>query len=121
MRGARLNKALKPIEFHYISGPVTLENDGHTIVGHVDHGSYIIAGGVRYDLISFDFHHPGEETVKNKLTDMSIHLVHQSADGKLAIIAVRLKEDMGNPNAVLATLWPHLPKKPGRAIRLPKR
>ena len=55
---------------------------------------------MRYDLIDIDFHHPSEETVKNKLSDMSIHLVHQSADGKLAIIAVRFKEDMGNPNAV---------------------
>jgi carbonic anhydrase len=118
IRGARLNKALKPIEFHYISGPVTMENDGHTIVAHVDHGSYIVAGGVRYDLIYFDFHHPSEETVKNKLTDMSIHLVHQSADGKLAIIAVRLKEDMGNPNAVLATLWPHLPKAAGASDKV---
>jgi carbonic anhydrase len=118
IRGARLNKALKPIEFHYISGPVTLENNGHTIVAHVGPGSYMVAGGVRYDLIEFDFHHPGEETVKSKLSDMDIHLVHQSADGRLAVIAVRLKEDMGNPNAVLATLWPHLPKTAGSSDKV---
>src|SRR5208283_2682793 len=50
IRGARLNKAMQPIEFHYIAGPVRMENDGHTIVAHVDPGSYIVAGGVRYDL-----------------------------------------------------------------------
>jgi carbonic anhydrase len=118
IRGARLNKSLKPIEFHYIAGPVTMENDCHTIVARVDHGSYIIANGERYDLIYIDFRHPSEETVKNKLTDMSVQLVHQSADGKLAIIAVRLKEDMGNPNAVLATLWPHLPQKAGTSDKV---
>ena len=118
MHGAHLNKALQPIEFHYIAGPVTLENDGHTVVAHVDHGSYIVAGGVRYDLIEFDFHHPSEVTVKNKFSDMEVHLFHQSADGRMAIIAVRMKEDMGNPNAELATLWPHLPITAGSSNKV---
>jgi carbonic anhydrase len=113
IRGARLNKALQPIEFHYIAGPVKLENDGHTVVVHVDPGSYIVAGGVRYDLVGFDFHHPAEEPVKGKLTDMDVHIIHKSADGKLAILAVRLVEDLSTPNALLATLWPHLPAAPG--------
>ena len=113
IRGAHLNKALQPIEFHYIAGPVTLENTGHTVVVHVDPGSYIVADGVRYDLLQFHFHHPGEEAVKGKLTDMDVHLVHKSADGKMAVVAVRLLEDRDAPNAVLAALWPHLPKTAG--------
>lgn len=113
IRGAHLNKALKPIEFHYIAGPVTLENTGHTVVVHVDPGSYIIAGGVRYDLVQFHFHHPSEEAVKGKLTDMDIHLVHKSADGQQAVIAVRLVEDRGDANAVIADLWQHLPVSTG--------
>ena len=113
VRGARLNKALQPIDFHYIAGPVTLEHKGHTIVAHVVPGSYIVAGGVRYDLVQFHFHHPSEEAVKGKLTEMDVHLVHKSADGKLAVVAVRLREDVEAPNAVLAALWPHLPKKAG--------
>jgi carbonic anhydrase len=112
-RSARLNKALQPIEFHYIAGPVTLEHNGHTIVAHVVPGSYIVAGGVRYDLVQFDFHHPSEEAVKGKLTEMDVQLLHKSAEGKLAVVAIRLREDVEAPNAVLATLWPHLPKKAG--------
>ena len=49
---------------------------------------------------------------------MSIHLVHRSADGKMAIIAVRLIEEMGKPNAVLATLWPHLPRTAGASEKV---
>ena len=113
IRGAHLNKALQPIEFHYMAGPVTLENNGHTVLVHVNPGSYIVAGGVRYDLQQFHFHHPGEEAVKGKLTDMNVHLVHRSADGKLAVIAVRLSEDRGDANATLATLWEHLPTTEG--------
>jgi len=118
IRGARLNKALQPIEFHYIAGPVTLENNGHTIVVHVDPGSYILAGGVRYNLVEFDFHHPSEEAVKGKLTDMDVQLLHKSADGKLAIVAVRLSEARDFPNAVLATLWQKLPATAGATEKI---
>lgn len=108
IRGAHLNKNLPPIEFHYIAGAMTLTNTGHTVQVVPPAGSYIVANGVRYDLVQFHFHHPGEEAVKGKLPDMDIHLVHKSADGKFAVVAVRLNE--GNANAVLAALWPHLPK-----------
>jgi carbonic anhydrase len=113
IRGAHLDKALPPVEFHYLAGPVTLENTGHTIVVHVSPGSYIVAGGARYELQQFHFHHPAEEAVKGKLTDMDVHLVHKSADGKLAVIAVRLVMDRGDANAVIAALWPHLPATTG--------
>jgi carbonic anhydrase len=113
IRGAHLNKALQPIEFHYIAGPVTLENTGNTVAVHVNPGSYIVANGARYDLQQLDFHHPAEEEVNGKLTDMDVHLVHKSADGKLAVLAVRFGENRGEPNATLATLWQHLPTTPG--------
>jgi len=118
IRGAHLNKALKPIEFHYLAGSVTVENTGHTFEIHVNPGSYIVAGGVRYDLVRFHFHHPGEEAVKGKLADMVVHLVHKSADGKIAVVAVRMNEDMGSPNAVLAILWPHLPATAGASEKI---
>jgi carbonic anhydrase len=118
IRGARLNKALQPIEFHYIAGPVTLVNTGNTVVVHVSPGSYIVAGGTRYDLIEYDFHHPSETTIKGKLTDMEVHLLHKSADGKLAVLAIRLTEDIGNPNAMLAALWQHLPATAGATEKI---
>jgi len=118
IRGARLNKALKPIEFHYLAGPVTLENTGRTIQVHVSPGSYIVADGVRYDLQQFHFHHPAEEAVKGKLTDMDIHLVHKSAEGKIAVVAVRLTVDIGNPNAILSALWNHLPTTAGASEKV---
>jgi carbonic anhydrase len=118
IRGAHLNKALQPIEFHYLAGSVTVENNGHTIEVHVNPGSYIVAGGVRYELVQFHFHHPGEEAVKGKLSDMVVHLVHKSADGKLAVVAVRMNEDQGSPNATLATIWQHLPATAGTSEKI---
>jgi len=118
IRGAHLNKELQPIQFHYITGPVTLENNGNNIIVHVNPGSYIIAEGVRYELQQFHFHHPSEEAVKGKLTDMDVHLVHRSADGKMAEIAVRFALSRGDANAMLAAMWPHLPTKPGTIERV---
>src|ERR1700751_1076679 len=112
IRGAHLNKSLQPIEFHYIGGAVTIENDGRRIIVHVNPGSYIVANGVRYELQQFEFHHPAESAERGKLADLGGELLHKSADGKMAIIEVRFAMDRGNPNAVLAMLWPHLPNKP---------
>jgi carbonic anhydrase len=113
IRHAHLNAALHPIRFHFIAGPVTLENTGHTVEVHVNPGSSMVADGVRYELVQFHFHHPGEEAVKGALPDMNIHLVFKSAEGKLAVVAVRLNEDRGFPNPTLATLWEHLPATAG--------
>ena len=118
IRGARLNTALQPIEFHYIAGPVTVENTGRGVIVHVDPGSYIVAGGARYDLVGLEFHRPSEHSVKGKLADMEVDLVHKSADGKMAIVAARMSEDRGNPNATLATLWANLPAKPGASEKI---
>jgi carbonic anhydrase len=117
IRGAHLDKALQPIEFHYLSGTMALVNTGHTVQVTPPPGSYIVTGGTRYDLVQFHFHHPGEEAVKGKLPDMSLHLVHKSADGKIAVVAVRLNE--GNANAILAALWEHLPKTVGGTDKVP--
>jgi carbonic anhydrase len=119
IRGAKLDKTLQPIEFHYKAGPVTLVNTGHTVQVVPEPGSYIVAGGVRYDLVQFHFHHPGEEAVKGKITDMNVHLVHKSADGKLAVVAIRLTEDITSPpNAVLAQIFPTMPAKAGDTAKV---
>ncbi|MDR3791834.1 MAG: carbonic anhydrase family protein [Terracidiphilus sp.] len=115
IRGAHLNKALQPIEFHYLTGSVTLVNNGHTVQATVRPGSYIVAGGTRYDLVQFHFHHLSEEAVRGKYSDLDVHLVHKSADGKLAVVAIRFNQDLDLPNALLTTLWQHLPKAEGKS------
>jgi carbonic anhydrase len=116
IRGAKIDKTLQPIEFHYISGPVAMVNTGHTVRVNVAPGGYIVFAGVRYDLVEFHFHHPAEDLVEGKLSDMVIDLVHKNAAGELAIIAVRLDE--GRVNGSLAALWPSLPQTPGATATL---
>ena len=119
IRNARLDKALQPLEFHYIAGSVTLVNTGHSIRAIPAKGSFMVANGVRYELVEFEFHHPSETAVRGKLTDMDVDLMHKSADGKVAILNVQLLEDRDAAgNAVMATLWPHLPEKPGATEKI---
>jgi carbonic anhydrase len=118
IRHAHLDKSLQPIEFHYIAGPVTLTNNGHTIEAEVHPGSYIVANGVRYDLLSFHFHRPSEHAVRGKLNDLEVHLLHRGADGKMAVLAVLMQEDVGKPNATLALLQDHLPAKVGETDKV---
>jgi carbonic anhydrase len=118
IRNAKLNKALQPIEFHYMAGPAEMVNNGHTIQINVGPGSYIVYEGVRYDLVQFHFHHPSDESVKGKLSDMVVHLVHKSADGKIAVVAVLMTENRGQPNALLSTLWPSMPKVVGQTAKI---
>jgi len=117
IRGARLSRTLKPLEFHYIAGPMTLMNTGNGIVARVNPGSTMTADGVRYNLVELDFHHPSEHPVKGKLSDMEVDLVHRSDDGKIAIVAVRLNQDRGFPNALLAALFSRLPASPGTSTK----
>jgi carbonic anhydrase len=118
IRGVHLNKSLQPIEFHYLAGSETLENNGRTIVVRVNHGSYIVAGGTRYNLVQYEFRTPSEEAVKGRLTDMSVQFLHRSADGQMAIVAVRMIENQDAPNAVLATLFSQLPRKSGDTVKI---
>jgi carbonic anhydrase len=103
--------ALPPIRFEYRSAPLRhLVNNGYTIrVNYPAPGSgdFLIVGETRYQLTQFHFHRPSEEFVHGKPADMVAHLMHQSADGHVAGVAVLLNAGAANP--VVQAIWPHMP------------
>jgi carbonic anhydrase len=114
--GARLD--LEPIKFDYKPSTLRIIDNGHTVQVNYAEGSSITVSGVRYDLKQFHFHNPSEERVEGKIYDMIAHVVHLSADGRLAVVAVLM--EAGLPNPFIASLWPHLPLESGREISLPE-
>jgi carbonic anhydrase len=64
-------------------------------------------GNSVYELQEFHFHRPSEEKINGKGTEMVIHLVHRSAEGKVAIVAVLLER--GQPHRLMQTIWDNLP------------
>jgi carbonic anhydrase len=105
------------IDFHYLPSKISIINNAHTIQVNYDSGSYITIVGVRYDLVQFHFHMPGEHKTKGKLHDGELHLVHQSADGHLAVVAIFLHH-ADSDNAAFASVWYNMPKSPGEVQHL---
>jgi len=102
---------LPAIQFEYKPSALRIINNGHTIEINYAPGSFIRVGDKRYELKQFHFHHPSEETIKNKRFPMEVHLVHSDADGNLAVVSVLLEEGSANP--LIETLWRLAPKTAG--------
>jgi carbonic anhydrase len=113
--GAR-KAELPPIRFDYRPAPLQLVDNGHTIQANLRPGSSISVGADRYELVQFHFHHPSEERVEGKPYSMVAHLVHRNAAGRLAVIGVLLES--GARNALIDTLWAHLPARSGHDVAL---
>lgn len=106
---AKAAKGDGAIAFDYKAAPLKVIDNGHTIQVNIDAGSSITVGGKSYELKQFHFHRPSEEKIDGKSFEMVAHLVHKSADGKLAVVAVLFKQ--GAENAVLNNIWANLPNE----------
>jgi len=102
---------LAPIKFNYKPSELKIIDNGHTIQVNYAAGSTISVGGNTYELVQFHFHRPSEEKINGKAFDMVVHLVHKNSEGKLAVVAVLVKDGAANP--LIETLWNNLPKNKG--------
>jgi carbonic anhydrase len=102
-------KDLPALVFDYRPTPLHIIDNGHSIQIDVESGSSLRIGGKAYQLVQFHFHHPSEERINGKSSEMVAHLVHRDSAGKLAVVAVLL--NAGKPNATVESLWSHLPKQ----------
>lgn len=108
--------ALPSLGIYYHDTRVNVVNNGHTIQVNYDPGSSIEIEKVRYQLVQFHFHTPSEHTFSGKGAPAELHLVHKSADGRLAVIAVMIVR--GPENSALTPIWKHLPVAEGPAQQL---
>jgi len=104
-----VTQALPPIIFDYHPSALRIIDNGHTIQVNAGAGSAIKIGDDRYELVQFHFHHPSEEKIDGRASDMVAHLVHRDAQGRLAVVAVLLQQ--GRENPLIATLWHNHPRQ----------
>jgi carbonic anhydrase len=104
-------QALPALDLHYKASGAEVVNNGHTVQVNLADGGVLNLDGVAYRLVQFHFHTPSEEKVDGKAYAMVVHMVHTSADGKVAVVAVLLKE--GRTNAALAPVLGKLPQAEG--------
>lgn len=98
---------LPDLAFDYVASPLKIINNGHTVQVNIGEGSSLGIGDHAYKLAQFHFHTPSEEKIKGKPADMVAHLVHKDADGKLAVVAVLIKQ--GKENAALQAVFDNMP------------
>lgn len=107
---------LAPLQFNYIGKANSIINNTHTVQINFNKGNYLTLDGKQFELKQFHLHSPSENTIQGKSYPMEMHLVHASADGELAVVAVMFEE--GEANQKLAQLWKELPQQAGSTTRL---
>ena len=109
---------LSPLDTHYIDGPITLINNGHTNQAGLKTttADTVTIDGTPFTLQQFHFHAPSENTVHGKHYAMEMHLVHKSAQGAVAVVAVMF--DQGAENSELNKLWATMPEKADQTAKI---
>jgi carbonic anhydrase len=89
-----VSAGLPDLEFDYPETTLVVENTGHTIEARVPESSNLTlrVGEDEYRLVQFHFHAPSEHTLDGRQYDGEAHLVHESDEGELAVVAVFLEE-----------------------------
>jgi len=103
---------LPAIRFNYKPTALKVVNNGHTIQVNYDKSSSIKVGDKSFDLVQFHFHTPSEEQINGKPYEMVWHLVHKSAEGKLGVVGVLVKQ--GKRNDAINAIAANLPEEQGK-------
>ncbi|KAJ6795372.1 alpha carbonic anhydrase 7-like [Iris pallida] len=100
-----LNRSYRP-------AAAILKNRGHDIMLRFDEdaGSTSI-NGTKYPLKQLHWHSPSEHTVNGRRYSLELHMVHQTADDKLAVVGILYK--LGRPDPFLAEMEGYIKKLEG--------
>ena len=107
----------EPLQISYLPSKGSVTNNGHTIQVDLQGENTLTVRGSTYKLVQFHFHHPAEERLNYKGFAMVAHLVHQNAQGQLAVLAVLF--DPGEASAMIQKVWTHMPLDMGDRVNLP--
>lgn len=105
LKSATLSDLEDPV-FTYQSSPLSQTNNGHTAQASYAAGSSLQVDGKIYQLLQFHFHSASEHTIDGAQTPLEVHLVHQAADGSLAVVGLLVEEGASHPafDAVLSAI-----------------
>ena len=104
---AKAQSPEQPLEISWSKSTGELVDTGHSDQVNFPPGNSITYGGTKFELLQLHFHTPSEHTIDGKHTPMEVHFVHKSADGKLAVVGILMKE--GTTPSPLASVLTGLP------------
>lgn len=93
------------LDFNYNPTPFTILNNGHTIEVMYTPGSTLVVQGETFEVKQFHFHISSEHTIEQGAHyPLEMHIVHQSAAGRLAVVAVMIRP--GAPHPAMSAIEP---------------
>ncbi|PKI42835.1 hypothetical protein CRG98_036633 [Punica granatum] len=99
--------SLGKLKRDYKPAPATLVNRGHDImVTWEGYAGKININGTYYNLRQCHWHSPSEHTLNGSRYNLELHIVHESSDGKVAVIGILYK--YGRPDRFLTKLFHHI-------------
>ena len=107
---------LEPLKSAYRPVPFRVVDSGRNLRAVVGGGGFALLGK-SYELSRIEFHRPSEFTIDGKSFDMEAQLVHESADGKVAIVSVLLEK--GGENPVIQMVLNNIPLEKGGEVAPP--
>lgn len=109
LRSLTESRKVKAPVLEYEPAAFTVRDTGETIQADLTTvgPNAITLDGTRYELRQFHLHTPSEHTIDGEPAAMELHLVHQSAEGRLAVLGVLL--ELGRENAALAGFFDAIP------------
>ena len=113
---ADLSADLPDMALKYNPLNTTVLNNGHTIQLDLNGAGYLEVEDRQFDVLQLHFHTKSEYAIAGEFFPMSMHIVHKSKDGDLAVIGVMFTE--GESNRQLSALWEKLPKKESQTTTL---
>ncbi|KAL6900834.1 hypothetical protein ACP4OV_005510 [Aristida adscensionis] len=111
-----LVRSLGFLNHSYRAAEASIVNRGHDIMVRFegDAGSLVI-NGTAYQLRQLHWHSPTEHTVDGRRYDMELHMVHQSAEKKIAVIGILY--EIGRHDAFLRKMEPVIKRMSKRRDR----
>ena len=108
---------LPTLEFNYLSSPLVLANDGHTLRVRLNKRSQLKLGKQIYSLSQVHFHTPAGDQIAGETFPMGAHFLHKSSSGQLLALVVLFR--LGDSSKTFETLLSNIPKKvgPNQAIK----
>ncbi|XP_051148676.1 alpha carbonic anhydrase 4-like [Andrographis paniculata] len=96
--------SLEGLKRSYKEAPAVMMNRGHDIVvqWEGDAGG-IVVNGTHYKLVQCHWHSPSEHTINGQRLKMELHMVHNSSEGQLAVVAVLY--EFGHPDKFLSKVF----------------
>lgn len=109
---------LPPLRFDYPESELVVENTGHVVEVSAESGDQVLRiGGDVYELVQFHLHAPSEHTRDGRAYAAEVHLVHESEEGEIAVVAVFVDTGGGEPSLV-DTVLESAPEETGDEVEL---